>query len=221
MSWLTNTLTSSLGRKLVMSLTGLFLISFLVVHLSGNFTLLLDDTAPFNQYTKFMSTNGVVRVLEIGLLLGFVLHIYTAILLTNKNRGARPVKYAYEKPAANSSWFSRNMGLSGTVVLLFLGLHLYQFYFGYKMMPEPTEEGAIKDMYGIVVATLKQPLFLGLYILAFVLLGFHLNHGFQSAFQTLGLNHKKYTPFLKGLSTLTAVVLPLGFIFIAIACAMK
>lgn len=219
MSWLTNTLTSTLGRKLVMSLTGLFLISFLLVHLSGNFALLLDDKEPFNIYTQFMSTNAVVRVLEVGLLLGFVLHIYTAAVLTGKNRAARPERYAYEQASKNSSWFSRNMGLSGTIVLLFLGLHLYQFYFGYKMAPEPAD--GLKDMYGIVVATLKQPLFLGLYILAFILLGLHLNHGFQSAFQSLGLNHKKYTPFLKGLGTLIAVVFPLGFIFIAVACFLK
>jgi succinate dehydrogenase / fumarate reductase cytochrome b subunit len=203
-----------------MSLTGLFLVSFLFVHLTGNFALLLEDREPFNLYTQFMSTNGVVRVLEIGLLLGFVLHIYTAAVLTGKNRGARPVAYAYEQPSANSSWFSRNMGLSGTVVLLFLGLHLYQFYVGYKMLPAPAE-GELKDMYGIVVATLKNPVFLGLYILAFVLLGLHLNHGFQSAFQTLGLNHKKYTPFIKGLGMLVSVAFPLGFIFIAVACALK
>jgi len=216
MSWLTNTLTSSIGRKVVVALTGLFLVSFLAVHLAGNIPLILQDKELFNQYTHFMSTNGIVRVLEIGLVLGFVIHIFNALVLTNKNREARPVKYAYEKPSENSSWFSRNMALSGIIVLLFLFLHLYQFYFGYKFLGDPAE-GELKDMYGIVYEILgEQWWFTAIYILTFILLAFHLNHGFQSAFQSLGINHPKYTPFIKKLGSLIAFALPLGFVVVAI-----
>ena len=226
MSWLKTTLTSSIGRKVIMALSGLFLITFLAVHLAGNIPLILQDEALFNQYTKFMSTNGLIRVLEIGLVVGFGFHIVTAFMLTGANKAARPVKYAYEKPSANSSWFSRNMVLSGVIVLLFLGLHLFQFYFGYKFMdaPEPAmvkdANGVmvenLKDMYGLVYATLGNPIFMGIYVLTFVLLAFHLNHGFQSAFQTLGVNHPKYTPMIKGLGTLIAFALPLGFVVVAV-----
>lgn len=220
MSWLTETLTSTLGRKLVMSLTGLFLVSFLIVHLSGNFTLLLDDPQPFNDYSAFMSTHWTIRILELGLVAGFVIHIYTAIVLIAKNNAARPQKYAYEKPSANSSWFSRNMALSGIIVLLFLFLHLYSFWYQYKVGNVEMLNGT-KDMYGLVVNALKQEWYLAIYILAFVLLGFHLNHGFQSAFQTLGLYHKKYTPAIKGLGSVIAALFPLGFIVVAVACYLK
>ncbi len=173
-----------------------------------------------------MTTSPIIRVLELGLVAGFALHIYTAIVLTKKNQGARPQKYAYEKANENSSWFSRNMGLSGLIVVLFLFLHLYNFWYAYKFNIEPTiaiegSEEMMKDMHGLVVEVLGKEWYLAIYILAFVLLGFHLNHGFQSAFQTLGLYHRKYTPAIKGLGSLIAVVLPLGFIVVAIACYLK
>ncbi|MGB0525534.1 MAG: succinate dehydrogenase cytochrome b subunit [Flammeovirgaceae bacterium] len=218
MSWLTNALTSSIGRKLIMSLTGLFLISFLVVHLSGNISLLFKDRTTFNAYTAFMSTHWTIRIMEVGLVLGFVLHIANAVILTRKNRGARPVKYAYEKASANSSWFSRNMGLTGFIILLFLLLHLYQFWFSYKFGEVALDEAGVKDMYAMVHATFDQPIFLGIYVLTFVLLAFHLNHGFQSAFQSLGLNHVKYTPFIKTFGSIIAFAIPLGFIVIAVGC---
>lgn len=221
MSWLTNTLTSTIGRKLVMSLTGLFLVSFLIVHLSGNFTLLLDDVQPFNDYSAFMSSHWTIRILEIGLVAGFFIHIYTAVVLTKKNRSARPQSYAYEKAGENSSWFSRNMGLTGTVILLFLLLHLYNFWFRYKFGEVALDENGVKDMYGLVVQTFQQEAYLAIYILAFVLLGMHLNHGFQSAFQTLGLNHRKYTPMIKTLGSIVAIAFPLGFIVVAVACYLK
>ena len=204
----------------MMSLTGLFLVSFLIVHLSGNFTLLLDDKQPFNDYSAFMSSHWTIRILEIGLLAGFVIHIFTAAVLTKSNRSARPQGYAYEKANENSSWFSRNMGLTGTVILLFLGLHLYNFWFRYKFGEVGMHNG-VKDMYGLVVSTFDNEIYLGIYILAFILLGMHLNHGFQSAFQTLGLNHRKYNPLIQKLGSLVAVAFPLGFIVVAVACYLK
>jgi succinate dehydrogenase / fumarate reductase cytochrome b subunit len=225
MSWFSNALTSTIGRKVVMSLTGLFLVSFLVVHLSGNFLLFKSDGgAAFNLYSKFMSTNGLVRVLELGLVAGFVLHIFTAIVLTQRNKSARPVQYAYERADTNSSWFSRNMVPSGVIILVFLIIHLKSYWFEYKfgevgnIMIEGTE---YKDMYALVKASFEQEWYTAIYVIAFVLLGFHLNHGFQSAFQSLGLNHKKYTPAIKSVGTLVAIALSVGFSIIPIFFLVK
>lgn len=225
MSWLSNTLGSSLGRKLLMSLTGLFLVSFLAVHLSGNFLLLKDDGgAAFNLYSHFMSTAGIIRVLEIGLVLGFLGHIYNGIVLTQKNKAARPVQYAVNNASENSSFFSRFMPQSGIIVLFFLVLHLKTFYFEYHygavemVMIDGVE---YKNMYLICQLAFAQLWYLGVYLVAFLLLGFHLNHGIQSAFQTLGVNHPKYSPFIKQVGTLLAIALCAGFAFIAVAMYMQ
>lgn len=218
MSWFTNAMTSSIGRKLIMSLTGLFLISFLVVHLSGNISLLFEDRTTFNAYTAFMSTHWTIRIMEIGLLLGFVLHIANAAMLTKKNKAARPVKYAYEKASANSTWVSRNMGITGFIILLFLLLHLYQFWFIYKFTEVAVDSAGVKDMYAIVHKTFENYAFLAVYVFTFILLAFHLNHGFQSAFQSLGLNHVKYTSFIKTVGGAIAFAIPLGFVVVAIGC---
>jgi len=193
MNWLTKTLTSTVGQKVLMSMTGLFLISFLVVHLTGNLMLFKDDNGvAFNAYAHFMSTAGIIRVAELILVLGFVLHIYTAWRLTRHNRQTRPQDYIYSRPDINSSWFSRNMGITGSVVLIFLLTHLHHFWFKYKFQADI-------------------PLAAGTDIVAMVFLGFHLAHAFESAFQTLGIHHKKYTPFLKKLGVLFAIIVPAGF----------
>jgi succinate dehydrogenase / fumarate reductase cytochrome b subunit len=216
MSWISVTLTSSLGRKLSMSLTGLFLISFLVVHLSGNFLLFKGDQGDaFNLYSNFMSTNGLIRVLEIGLVLGFGIHIYTALVLTRMNAAARPIAYAMQKNNKKVSWFSRNMGLSGSIVLVFLIIHLLNFYFPYHYNELPIrtiDDKPYKDMYWLVTTVFKEEWWYSvLYLLALVLLGFHLQHGFASAFQTMGLEHKKYTPVIQMAGNAISVLIPLGF----------
>ncbi|MCS7005493.1 MAG: succinate dehydrogenase cytochrome b subunit [Cytophagales bacterium] len=224
MKWLIDALTSSLGRKIIMSLSGLFLISFLIVHLSGNLNLLKDDNgATFNVYSAFMSTNPLIRVLEIGLVVGFALHIYTGIYLLRYNQQARPIQYAIS-PKSEASWFSKNMGLSGIAVLLFLLLHLKNFYWEYHYgdVSTVTIDGKeYKDMYKITATVFGQWWYTLIYLIAFVLLGFHLNHGFQSAFQTLGLNHVKYNPLIKGLGTILAFVLPAGFAVVAVVMFLK
>jgi succinate dehydrogenase / fumarate reductase cytochrome b subunit len=216
MSWISVALTSSLGRKLSMSLTGLFLVSFLIVHLSGNFLLFKGDAgAAFNLYSNFMSTNGLIRVLEIGLLLGFGIHIYTAAILTRMNAAARPVPYAMQKTNNKVTWFSRNMGLSGSIVLFFLIVHLINFWFPYHyndMQMAVIDNKEYKDMYWLVTTVFQNEWWYSvLYLLALVLLGFHLQHGFASAFQTLGLEHKKYTPAVQFIGNLISVLIPLGF----------
>jgi succinate dehydrogenase / fumarate reductase cytochrome b subunit len=205
--------SSSLGRKYLMAITGLFLCSFLLVHLIGNVAL-YTDPVKFNEYTRFMSSNPLIRVMEIILVVGFLAHIIDAVLLTKANKAAQPVKYAMDKK--NSSWYSRNMGLTGSIILAFLVLHLqsfwYQYKFGEVVYVLDSNGERIKDMYTIVKTAFQQSWYAGIYVIAMVLLGSHLNHGFQSAFQSVGLRHKKYTPTIKKLGTAFAVLITLGFI---------
>ena len=196
-----------------MALTGLFLCSFLVIHFLGNITL-YTDPVQFNEYTRFMSSNPIIRVMEIVLVAGFLTHIIDAIMLTRANKKAQPVKYAMDKK--QSSWYSRNMGLTGSVILAFLVLHLQSFWYGYKFgSPAYATDSAgfpIKDMYTMVIEAFGEFWYSGLYVIAVTLLGIHLNHGFQSAFQSVGLRHKKYTPTIKMLGTAFSILISLGFI---------
>ena len=205
--------SSSLGKKYLMALTGLFLCSFLVIHFLGNITL-YTDPVQFNEYTRFMSSNPIIRVMEIVLVAGFLTHIIDAIMLTRANKKAQPVKYAMDKK--QSSWYSRNMGLTGSVILAFLVLHLQSFWYGYKFgSPAVAIDSAglpIKDMYTMVVEAFGEFWYSGLYVIAVTLLGIHLNHGFQSAFQSVGLRHKKYTPTIKMLGTAFSIFITLGFV---------
>jgi succinate dehydrogenase / fumarate reductase cytochrome b subunit len=198
-----------------MSITGLFLCSFLVVHLIGNLQLFNDDGGrAFNIYSQFMGHNMVIRVLEFVLLAGFVFHIWDAVALSRRNRSARSVKYAVNRLEENSNWSSRNMGLLGTVILVFLIIHLYNFFL-------PTKTGALNqvvidgelvdDLYSHVVLSFKNPLYVLLYVIAQVALAYHLIHGFQSAFQTLGLNHRKYTPAIRSFGYIFSILVCLGF----------
>ena len=205
--------SSSLGRKYLMAITGLFLCSFLLIHLIGNVTL-FTDPVQFNEYTRFMSSNPLIRVMEIVLVVGFLAHIIDAIMLTKANKTAQPVKYAMDKK--KSTWYSRNMGLTGTIILAFLILHLQSFWYGYKFgdvaMTLDSSGTDIKDMYTMVEAAFSQSWYSAIYVVAMILLGTHLNHGFQSAFQSMGLRHKKYTPAIKKAGTAFAVIITLGFI---------
>ena len=184
--------SSSLGKKYLMAITGLFLCSFLIIHFLGNIAL-FTNPVQFNEYTRFMSSNPIIRVMEIVLVLGFLTHIIDAIILTRANKKAQPVKYAMNKN--KSSWYSRNMGLTGTIILVFLILHLQSFWYEYKfgevLMTVDSNGNEIKDMFTIVKTAFSEWWYSAIYILAMILLGSHLNHGFQSAFQSVGLRHKK------------------------------
>ena len=205
--------SSSLGKKYLMALTGLFLCSFLIIHFLGNIAL-FTNPVQFNEYTRFMSSNPIIRVMEIVLVLGFLTHIIDAIILTRANKKAQPVKYAMNKN--KSSWYSRNMGLTGTIILVFLILHLQSFWYEYKfgevLMTIDSNGDEIKDMFTIVKTAFSEWWYSAIYILAMILLGSHLNHGFQSAFQSVGLRHKKYTPTIKMLGVGFSISITIGFI---------
>ena len=205
--------SSSLGKKYLMAITGLFLCSFLIIHFLGNIAL-FTNPVQFNEYTRFMSSNPIIRVMEIVLVAGFLTHIIDAIMLTRANKKAQPVKYAMDKK--QSSWYSRNMGLTGTIILVFLILHLQSFWYEYKfgevLMTVDSNGDEIKDMFTIVKTAFSEWWYSAIYILAMILLGSHLNHGFQSAFQSVGLRHKKYTPTIKMLGTGFSISITIGFI---------
>ncbi len=213
-------ITSSVAQKFLMALTGFFLISFLIVHLTGNFLLFKgDDGVAFNAYTHFMSTTGMIRIIELVLLVGFLLHFYIAWRTTRHNQQTRLQNYFYNNPSASSSWASRNMGLIGLGILIFLIIHLHNFWFRYKFQADiPLVQGTnYKDMLWLVQTIfIKEWWFTIIYILAMILLSFHLIHGFESAFQSLGLNHKKYTPFIKKIGVLFAILIPASFAMIPI-----
>jgi succinate dehydrogenase / fumarate reductase cytochrome b subunit len=245
MNWLNSLLASNIGRKLVMALTGLFLVSFLFVHLSGNLLLLVpDDGFAFNQFCHFMGTNSIIRIMEVVLFGGFLIHIYTAYFLVAKNNTRRPTPYAAGNKTPGVSWFSKNMALTGTLILIFLVLHIKTFWYQFKFGEVPkvfyteiasagehndvvrndieVEEEAppgvqILTNYTVVAEdAFAQPLYVVFYLVAFGFLGLHLLHGFSSAFLTLGLDHKKYFPLIKGLGWVIGIGVPLGFAAIPI-----
>ena len=224
MAWLTNYLTSSIGRKLTMSLTGLFLILFLVVHLLGNFQLLHDDGGEaFNKYTYFMTHFPLIKMISYGLYFFIVVHTIQGLALWSANRKAKGQTNTVTTRPPSVTWASSNMALLGTLILAFLIIHMAQFWgqmhFGdisTKGYPDFNEGEPIKDLYVLVADAFKDPLIIALYIVGQIVLAFHLWHGFQSAFQTLGVNHPKYTPFIKGFGKVYAILVPAGFAAIPI-----
>ncbi len=218
MNWFTKTFSSTIGRKIIMSITGLFLCSFLVVHLIGNLQLFKDDGgAAFNIYSHFMANNMVIRIMELVLVAGFLFHIYDAIALTRRNKASRPVGYSNNHPSENSTWSSRNMGLLGTVILVFLIIHLWNFFvparFG-GLDPIVVDEVEYENLYLRVVESFQIWWYVAIYVISMVALAYHLIHGFQSAFQSLGLTHKKYTPFIQKFGYAFSVLVCLGFAII-------
>lgn len=200
--------TSSIGKKFIMGFTGLFLITFLVVHAGLNACIFVGEET-FNAAGHFMSHNWIMRFLEIGLFVGLILHIIQGISLTLQNNSARPVKYAVSKANRNSKWYSRSMGLLGVLLLLFLIMHLSHFWVDTK---KALYFGAEEhSMYGEMREVFTNPLWVVLYLVGLVALFWHLYHGFQSAFQTFGLNNKKFTPIIKCLGTAYSILIVLVF----------
>jgi succinate dehydrogenase / fumarate reductase, cytochrome b subunit len=213
MGWFTKFIDSSIGKKLVMALTGLFLALFLIVHLGGNLLLLRGDNgAAFMFYSEVMANpdNLPIRILEYGLFILLIYHIINGIRLWFLNKRSRGLAYESNNPSENSSLFSRTMVLSGSIIFIFLVIHLRTFFFPYRI------GNAEHDMYQGVLDAFSSPWYSGFYVIALVLLAFHLVHGVQSAFQTLGLNHNKYTPFLKGFGIFFAIAICVGFAVIPI-----
>lgn len=211
--------SSSIGKKLIMGITGLFLISFLLVHCFINALIFVNDGGlTFNMGAHFMGTNWIIRAMEIVLFAGLLAHIIQGFRLVFQNQAARPVKYAVNNGAANSKWYSRSMGLLGTLLLIFLIVHINKFWVMSRFTGIPTvDANGNHDLFAVMVETFKDPLLVLLYVLAMVSLAYHLLHGFSSAFQTLGWNHKKYTPIIKSLGVWYSIIISLLFASMPIA----
>ena len=208
-----------------MGLTGFFLITFLIVHCGINSMIFFNDGGEtFNHWGHFMGSNLIVRTMEIGLFVFLLLHIVQGLMLWGQNTKARPIKYAQNDAKTNSKWYSRSMGLLGTLILLFLVLHLYHFWtpsrFGGMMGVHELQQTTLNDYNGQEVHNLYAEMLvvfqgnLGvviIYVLGVISLFWHLLHGFQSAFQTFGINHKKYTPIIKVLGVAYSLVICLLF----------
>lgn len=245
-------LKSHIVKKYWMAFTGLFLILFLTGHLAGNLQLFMSGYAgqlQFNEYAVFMTTNPAVKLLSYVTYLSIIFHAIDGILISIANKKARPVGYAYSKPEKNSIWSSRNMGVLGTIILVYIVVHMQNFWYVYKFGSTPymqNEDGTapllqdgsavadgivengrvlvngtdmgpvMKDLHSIVVDGFSEPILVSFYVLAMIALGFHLVHGFSSAFQSLGLNHPKYNPLISKVGYAYAIVIPALFAIIPI-----
>ena len=210
---------SSLGKKLVMGITGLFLISFLMVHCFLNSLIFINDGGEtFNLGAEFMAKNWLIRAMEIVLFGGLLWHIIQAAILTRQNKKARPVAYAASNPSANSKWYSRSMGLLGTILLIFLIIHLRHFWVVSRFTDEITS--GRETLFNEMKEVFSQLWVVILYCLAMVSLGYHLLHGFKSAFQTLGWNHVKYNAIIEKTGMIISIVLPVLFAAMPIAIYM-
>ncbi len=191
---------SSIGRKALVAVAGLLLCGFLVTHLAGNLLLLVGEDI-FNQYAETLEHNPLLIPAEIVLVTIFLLHVVTSLWLKKENRSARPSPYAVTKSKGGSSWGSSTMAVSGTLILVFLVVHIRTFKFGDKAA----------GLYHLVRISFANPIYALFYVAAMAGLGLHLSHGLQSAFQTLGLNHPKYTPWIKAGGWAFAGAIAAGF----------
>lgn len=209
-------LNTSIARKIAMALSGLFLMIFLTQHFVINFTSVISAEG-FNELSHFMGTNPVVQfLLQPVLIFGVVFHFVMGFILELKNRAARTTSYAMYKGGAGANWVSRNMIITGMVVLAFLGLHFYDFWVPemvYKYVEFNPEDPT--RYYEELVHKFESPVRTGIYAISFVLLALHLWHGFQSSFQTMGVNNK-YTPAIQKFGKAFAVVIPFGYVVIAL-----
>jgi succinate dehydrogenase / fumarate reductase, cytochrome b subunit len=204
-------LFSSITKKFVMALAGLFLLTFLPVHLFINLMLLKREPGPFNTAAHFMATFPLIRIMEIVLFGAILIHVSWGILLQIQNWFARPVGYVRINKS-ETSFFSRFMIWTGAIVLTFLILHWFNFYF----IKIGLVAGNPEDFYSVAHNLFKIPAYDYIYLACFTLLGFHLFHAFYSAFQTLGLNHRLWNPVVKPIALFYAIIIPAGFAFISI-----
>lgn len=223
MKWIIDFLLSSLGKKLIMSLTGLFLCLFLIVHMIGNLQLFLaspegmPEGYVFNMYAYHMTHSSLIKMISYGNYFFILLHAFQGILITSYNRKAKGKGYqGKEITDTEAKAASRNMIYLGLLIFAFIGLHMYQFWaqmhFNSAMPIMPTEDGTdVKDLFAIVSEAFKVPWVVGFYLISLVALSMHLLHGFWSAFQTMGLANKKYGPIIRMIGYAYAILIPLGF----------
>jgi succinate dehydrogenase / fumarate reductase cytochrome b subunit len=212
MNWLTAALGSSVGKKLMMAVTGLAFIGFLAAHLAGNLTLYAGGAA-FNAYAeKLHSLGPLLKVFESGLILFALVHVGTGLWLFVLNFKARPVRYARDRSAGGRTLSSRTMPYSGLIILAFVAFHLSNFTFSDR-------QGA--TIFEIVRSAFASPAYVLVYVAAMVVVAFHVRHGFWSAFQTIGANHPKYMPAISGASLAASLIVAFGFGLLPVVVALR
>ncbi|WP_143308482.1 succinate dehydrogenase cytochrome b subunit [Chitinophaga vietnamensis] len=210
---------TTLSRKIWMAFTGLFLCFFLVIHLLGNLQLLLpgeQSRQQFNAYSHLLSGNIIIKIISYILYASIIAHVVYAVIITLTNTRARPVKYRYDRRGTASKWYSRNMGLLGTILLIFLVIHFRDFWYVYKFGQLPIDANGHKDLYTLVVNVYNETWYVALYVICMVALCYHLLHGFFSAARTLGVYHPKYVRWIKAFGWIYSVGISAGFAFIPV-----
>lgn len=222
-------LNASIGRKFLMSITGLFLVMFLIVHMSINLTLIFDDSGNmYNVAAHFMATNPLIKVMEPILALGFIVHIVWSLIITVQNMKARPVGYDKTAQGQNSTWASRNMLILGSMLFIYMGIHLANFWWKMKFAGDPllehiTVNGTeMENAYALVSEFFKNSVvYCIVYIIGGWLLGLHISHGFWSAFQTIGLNNHIWRKRLYTLAQIIGWIITIGFAVIPLYFMIK
>jgi succinate dehydrogenase / fumarate reductase cytochrome b subunit len=207
-------LGSLVTTKLIIGVTGILLFAYLILHIVGNLMVFLGPQT-FNGYAHFLMSNPLVVPVEIGLLVVFLIHLFKAIRMTFDNQNARPAKYAKKEwagGASQKSIASSSMILTGLAILVFVPIHVWQFKYGthYEFA-----EG-IRDLYRTEVENFSSPIAVFLYVAMMIVVGLHLWHGVGSSFQSLGLNGPRFTPLIRRIGKVSAVVIAGGFIVIAL-----
>lgn len=205
-------------RKTLMALTGLFLCFFLVIHLLGNLQLLLpaeQAKGSFNGYSQLLSGNIFIKIISYVLYASIIIHGIDALVITLKNKKTA-CKYAVDERAATSKWYSRNMGILGTLILIFLVFHFKDFWYQYKFGTLPLDESGHKDLYTIVIAAYQDWWYVLFYVLSMFALGYHLLHGFFSAARSLGLYHPKYVAWVRSFGKVYSYAITFGFAIIPV-----
>jgi succinate dehydrogenase / fumarate reductase, cytochrome b subunit len=222
---LSATFTSSIGKKWVMALTGLFLISFLVVHAGINACIWANDGGiMFNKAAHFMGAMILIRILEVGLFIGFFIHIIQGLVLVFQNRGKRRTGYKVAMGNQGSKWYSRSMGLLGTIILIFLILHWTHFWIpsrftGVDETVLPNGQ-SVHNLFALMKVTFSELWVVIVYVVACISLFWHLMHGFQSAFRTIGVSNKRYLSLLNGLGLAYSVIICLAFAMMPVSMYM-
>lgn len=220
--------TSSVGKKLVMGLTGIFLISFLIVHVGLNACIWANDNGEmFNKAAHFMGSTIVIRIMEIGLFAGIMLHIIQGYALTAQNNSRRNQNYAINYGNQGSKWYSRSMGLLGTLIFLFLIVHIYHFWTpsrlggvgNVKQLEEVTYGTGftMHNLYAEMIQVFQNPVVVIFYVVGVTSLCYHLMHGFQSAFRTLGVHNKRYATMIKNMGCGFSIIVCLAFAMMPIS----
>lgn len=218
--------TSSVGKKFIMGLTGLSLIAFLIVHMGINACIFndlsfiepTDDGDMFNRAADFMGSTVLIRIMEVGLFIGFFIHIIQGLLLEFQNRSKRKLGYSVQMGNKGSKWYSRSMGLLGTLLLLFLILHWWHFWIPSRFTHAGLEEPYVMsnqrmghNMFNLMKVTFSEWWVVIVYVVGCISLAYHLLHGFQSAFRTLGLSNNRYIKLINAAGFVYSIIVPLIF----------